>query len=689
MSDLPNLDHPDDDPHLWLEEIEGGKAVAWVDAQSAETLTAFSGPGFDADRAALLAIMDSPDKLPYVARHGSYLYNFWIDVDQPKGVWRRTSLASFQTDAPRWETVIDLDALAKKDGEDWVWGGAQTLPGTHDLALVSLSVGGGDATVVREFDMHSLAFIEDGFTLPEAKTDIDWYDRDTLLVGSALGEGMTTSSGYARTARIWHRGTDFADAPVVFEVPEDHLACGAGTIARKNAPPLVVYVDVIGFFESDYHIGTLDGPQTRLDLPPDATKSMTETALAVKPRTAWKTGGRTYPPDSVLLIDYARFAAGERDFQCVATPGERVAINNSRWLTNDTLMVTALNDMRPVQTLWRREGNRWTAEEIEGLPQTGIARVWPLDAERLESDGSLLADVSDALTPSSLLCLNPDKTPVAAPALLKRAPAHFDASGLVISRHEAVSSDGERIPYVQVGPEGASGDAPVHLDGYGGFGVPRLRGYGGGIGKIWLERGGVSVTANIRGGGEFGTRWHEAGRLAGKRLSHDDFAAVAADLVARGVTVPGRIAAEGGSNGGHLIANMLTRYPRHFGALFCTIPLIDMRRYTKLLAGASWMAEYGDPEKSEDWAYLSEMSAYHTARPDAAYPPILIATARKDDRVHPGHARKMVAKLKKMGHAAWLYEPPAGGHGYGKDNAERATFTALGYAFLRDKIGWT
>ncbi len=689
MSDLPNLDQPDTDPHLWLEEIEGDKAVAWVDAQSAQTRAAFSSPAFEADRDALLAIMDSPDKLPYVTRRGGFYYNFWVDADNPKGLWRRTDEDSFRAETTTWSTIIDVDALAATDGEDWIWAGAQTLPGTHDRALVMLSVGGGDATVIREFDMTTLTFVEDGFALPEAKTDIDWYDRDTLLVATTLGDGMATTSGYSRTARIWRRGTDFADAPVVFEVPEDHLACGIGKIIRKNDVPLVIYADVIGFYESDEHIGTLDGPQIRLDLPLGATKQQTETALAVKPREDWTIGGETYPSDSVLLIDHARFLAGERDFQCVFTPGERLAISHFFWMADDALMICALDDMRPVHTIWRRRGAGWVAEDVTGLPEIGIAHVWPLDSVRRESDGSLLANVEDPLTPASLLYLNPTKNPDAAPAILKRAPAHFDATDLTITRHEALSTDGERIPYVQVGPKSASGNAPVHLTGYGGFGVPMLPGYSPGIGKTWLEKGGVSVTANIRGGGEFGTRWHEAGRLEGKRLSHDDFAAVAADLVTRGVTVPERIAAEGGSNGGHLIANMLTRYPERFGALFCTIPLIDMRRYTKLLAGASWMAEYGDPEKPEDWAFLSTMSAYHTARADADYPPILIATARKDDRVHPGHARKMVAKLKAMGHEAWLYEPPAGGHGYGKDNAERATFTALGYAFLRDKIGWT
>lgn len=684
MSDLPTLSEPDNDPNLWLEEIDGAEAVGWVDAQSAKTRAAFDGAGFARDRADLLTIMDSPDKLPNITRRGNWIYNYWIDAANPKGLWRRTTMAAFRSGSPDWEIVLDLDALAAAEDRDWIWGGAPTLPGTHDRAMMMLSVGGGDARVAREFDMASKTFVEDGFILPEAKTNLEWYDRDTLIVAAALGEGMMTASGYARTVRIWRRGEAFADARIVFEVPQDHMLC-VGEVLGRGAQRRVAYTDIISFFDTDLWVGDIDGPGERLDLPTSARKDTNGTALVVKPRTDWTVNGITHPSDSVLLIDFARFQTGARDFQTVFTPAERVSIGSFGFLRDDALMVNVLDDMRPVHTIWTRNGDTWAQRPVDGLPDIGTAYVWPLDAETEESNGDLLANVQDPLTPASLMLIEPGQ----APALLGQGPTHFDASGLVIERHEAISTDGTRIPYVQVGPKGAGGDAPVHMTGYGGFGVPMLPGYGAAIGKTWLEHGGISVTANIRGGGEFGTAWHEAGRLEGKRLSHDDFAAVADDLVKRGITVPGRIAAEGGSNGGHLIANMLTRYPERFGALFCTIPLIDMRRYTKLLAGASWAAEYGDPNTPEDWAYLGPMSAYHNVEAGKTYPPILIATARKDDRVHPGHARKMVAKLQGMGIESWLYEPPAGGHGYGKDNSERATFMALGYAFLREKIGWT
>lgn len=681
---LPSLAEPDNDPHLWLEEVEGAQAVAWVDAQSAKTMTVFSGPGFERDRADLLHIMDRPDKLPFVSRRGKWLYNYWLDAANPRGLWRRCTAESYAKDAPDWDIVLDLDALAETEGEDWIWAGARTLPGTHDLAILRLSRGGGDAVVLREFDIEARALVTGGFELAESKGDCDWVDRDTLLIFSSLGEGMATTSGYARTMRLWKRGTTASEAKTVFEIPADHMLCAGGVIRTSPDQPWMFH-DQIAFYATGLSIGDASGPKTRLDLPDDAEKDTDGTTLAVKTRTAWEVGGETHAPDSVLVIDLKRFLDGARDFRTLFVPTPTHAMGRMFWLGAGRLMVSTLDALRPVHTIWTREGDNWSSAPVTGLPEIGVSYVWSLDAEAAESNGDLVANAQSPLTPPSLMLIEPGK----APAVLKTGPDVFETGGLVVSQHEAVSSDGARIPYVQVGPKGANGDAPVHLMGYGGFGVPILPHYDGGIGKAWLEHGGVHVSASIRGGGEFGTAWHDAGRLADKVKSHDDFAAVAADLVARGVTVPGRIAAEGGSNGGLLIANMLTRFPGHFGALFCTIPLIDMRRYHKLLAGASWMAEYGDPDKPEDWDFMQEFSAYQAAAPGQKYPPILLATARKDDRVHPGHARKMAAKLQAMGYEAWLYEPPAGGHGYGKDNAERAAFMALGFAFMREKIGWT
>jgi prolyl oligopeptidase len=679
----PTVAEPDDDPYLWLEDIEGTRALAWVEAETERTLKTFGNAQFAADRDALAAILDRPDKLPFVARRGPWLYNFWLDAKNPRGLWRRTTLESFRLEQPAWEVLLDVDALAAAEGEDWVWGGALTRPGTHDRAIVRLSRGGSDAVVLREFDLSARTFVKDGFVLPEAKGWVSWLDPDTLLLNSAWG-GDATTSGYARTVRLWHRGSDAAEAPVLFDVPRQSMSVGAG-VDLEHASKLVWYVEQVGFF--DFNIWMADGEgnnRVKLDLPTDIHMLTHRGWMAVKPRTAWTVGGKTWPADTLLGIRLDAFMAGSRDFTVLFEPAGRRVLQSFLWSAG-RLVLSIFDNLQPVFEMLTPSDEDWARQDL-GLPSIGVVDLSSLDVEPSEGNGDLIATVQDPLTPHSLMLLEPNKGPV----VLKRSSPAFSPDGLVVTRHEAISVDGERIPYVQTGPAGETGEAPVLLGGYGGFGLPSRPTYNPIIGKLWLEQGGTSIIANIRGGGEFGTPWHDAGRNAGKRLSHDDFAAVAADLVRRGVTRPGRIAAEGGSNGGILITNMLTRYPERFGALFCTIPLIDMRRYSKLLAGASWIAEYGDPDKPEEWAWLKTYSAYHQAVPGQAYPPILIATTRRDDRVHPGHARKMTAKLRAMGYdQVYFYEPAAGGHGYGKDNKERAAFSALGYTFLKQQIGWS
>ncbi|WP_454621688.1 prolyl oligopeptidase family serine peptidase [Bradyrhizobium cenepequi] len=682
IDDRPTIAAPDDDPYLWLEEIEGARALEFVERQNRLTLEKFAGASFAADRDALAAIFDRPDNIPYVTRRGGLLYNLWKDAQHPRGLWRRTTLDEFRKANPNWEILLDVDRLAADEGEDWLLNWTSMRPGNDRRAMLSLSRGGSDAVTLREFDMDAKRFVTDGFILPEAKGGVDWVDDDTLLLSSAYGEGMATASGYSRTVRLWRRGEAVERAPVVFDVPADHMSASS-QVDDSSPVPRTWYIDRLDFFNLNAWLGDETGAKTKLDLPTSIWLLAYQDWFVVKLREAWTVGGNTYAPDTVLGMSLSAFLAGSRDFTVVFEPEPRRALQGFFW-TAGRLVLSILDELQPVFEICTPAANDWTRERLGGLPGIGVVDVWRLDGHISESKGDLLANVQDPLTPSSLMLIEK----VGAPTVLKQAPRTFVAEGLVVTQHEAISVDGERIPYVQTGPAIETGDASVHLTAYGGFGLAMKPYYNPALGKLWLERGGTIVEANIRGGGEFGTRWHDAGRYAGKRLAHDDFAAVAADLVRRGVTRPDRIAAEGGSNGGILITNMLVRYPERFGALFCTIPLIDMRRYTKLLAGASWIAEYGDPDKPEEWAWLQTYSAYHMARPGQTYPPILIATTRRDDRVHPGHARKMTAKLQAMGYEAYLYEPAAGGHGYGKDNKERAAFTALGLGFLREKIGW-
>jgi prolyl oligopeptidase len=679
IDDRPTIAAPDDDPYLWLEEIEGEAATAFADRQSKATLEKFGTAGFAADWDTLAAIYDRPDNIPFVTRRSGFLYNLWKDANSPRGIWRRTTLDEFRKQDPSWETLLDIDKLAADENEDWLLSWVQMR---HGRAMLSLSRGGSDAVTLREFNIDAKSFVPEGFVLPEAKGGAEWLDADTLLLSSAFGSGMATTSGYARTIRLWRRGADVGQAPVVFETTPDSMGAFSN-VDRTAAIPRIWFVEQLGFFDVNLWLGDENGAKTRLDLPTDIWMEAHQDWLVVKRRTAWTVGGQTYAPDTVLGMSLSAFLAGDRHFTMVFETAPRRALQGFFWSAG-RLVLPILDELQPVFEVLTPSATGWASTGLPGLPKIGVVDVWRLDTEESESNGDLLANLQDPLTPSSLMLIES----FAAPALLKRAPRTFSAAGLVVTQHEAISIDGERIPYVQTAPDAETGDAPVHMSAYGGFGHSVRPYYNSAIGKLWLERGGTSVQANIRGGGEFGTRWHDAGRYAGKRLSHDDFAAVAADLVRRGVTSANRIAAEGGSNGGILISNMLTRYPERFGALFCTIPLIDMRRYTKLLAGSSWIAEYGDPDKPEEWVWLQTYSAYHAAVPEKKYPPILLATTRRDDRVHPGHARKMAAKLQAMGYEAYFYEPAAGGHGYGKDNKERAAFTALGFAFLKDKIGW-
>jgi prolyl oligopeptidase len=682
VDDRPTLTAPDDDPWLWLEEIEGTQALDFVERQNSLTLAAFGGKTFEHDRDILAAIYDRPDNIPYVSRRGNDLHNLWKDASHPRGLWRRTTMAEFRKASPDWETMLDIDQLAASEGEDWLLSQIATMPGSS-RAMLSLSRGGSDAVTLREFDLATKSFVADGFTLPEAKGGVDWLDADTLLLSSAHGEGMTTSSGYARTVRLWRRGQPVDEAQVIIETTPDHMMI-YGSVDDTGTAPRTWIIDQIDFFNHAIWLRDAAGVTTRLDLPTGIWMQAHGDWFAMKLRKDWTVEGRTYATDTVLGISLSAFLAGSRDFAILFEPAPRRALQGLFWVAGK-LVLSILDELKPRFEIRTPSTTGWSREMLPGLPGIGVVDVWPLDRHPSESNGDLLANVQDPLTPPSLLLI---ERGVASPTVLKQAPKTFTPDGLVVTQHEAISIDGERIPYVQTGPAAEIGDAPVYMSAYGGFGLSVKPYYNASLGKLWLERGGTTVQANLRGGGEFGTRWHDAGRLAGKKLSHDDFAAVAADLVRRGVTQPKRIAAQGGSNGGILITNMLVRYPERFGALFCTIPLIDMRRYTKLLAGASWIAEYGDPDKPDEWEWLQTYSAYHNVKAGQPYPPILIATTRRDDRVHPGHARKMAAKLQAMGYEAWLYEPAAGGHGYGKDNKERAGFEVLGYRFLKERIGW-
>ncbi|MCV7252574.1 S9 family peptidase [Mycobacterium hackensackense] len=654
------------DLNLWLEDITGDDALAWVRAHNEPTLAALSGEQFETMRAEALEVLDTDARIPYVRRRGEHLYNFWRDEANPRGLWRRTTLESYRTEAPVWDVVIDLDELARADDENWVWAGAEVIEPDHSRALISLSRGGADAVVVREFDMTTREFVSaelGGFELPEAKTHISWADPDTVLVGTDFGEGSLTDSGYARLVKRWQRGQDLADAPTVHAGERSDVIVVA-SVDRTPGFERTLISRAVDFFNDEIY--ELRGAELiPIDAPTDATVSVHRDWLLIELRTDWK----GYAAGSLLAADYREFLDGTADIAVVFTPDQHTCLHQYSW-TRDKLVVVTLADVASrVQILTPGD---WKAADVPGLPDNTnivIAGADPYGDE-------IFLDSSGFTTPSRLLLGSHD----GAFGEIKRAPAFFDADGIEVSQHFAVSADGTRVPYFVVGRPGAAG--PTLLGGYGGFEVSRTPAYDGVLGRLWLARGGTYVLANIRGGGEYGPGWHTQAMRAGRHLVDEDFAAVARDLVARGITTVPHLGAQGGSNGGLLMGIMLTRYPELFGALVCSVPLLDMKRFHLLLAGASWVAEYGNPDDPGDWEFISKYSPYQNISADRSYPPILITTSTRDDRVHPGHARKMTAALEAAGHPVSYYENIEGGHGGAADNSQAAFRAALIYSYL-------
>jgi prolyl oligopeptidase len=664
-----------DDPYLWLEEVSGDKALAWVREQNAVSTRELEAvPVFKEVRDRTLAILNSKERIPYVSKHGRYVYNFWRDAKNVRGLWRRTTLDDYKKTVPHWEIVIDLDQLASAEKENWVWKSANIIEPGYDLALVSLSRGGADATVVREFNLTTKHFVTNGFTLPEAKSRVDWRDRDTLYVGTDFGPGSLTKSGYPRVVKEWKRGTPLSDARTTFEGSVDDVSVGAYSVLDHGRT--YDFVDRSPtFFTDEIHVRRGD-KWVRVEKPNDASLYTFGDWLLLRLRTDWSVGGKTYAGGSLVATKFDAFLEGQRQFDVLFQPTERTSLSGVSD-TKNYLIVTELDNVRSRPYLMRHEQGRWTRSPIEA-PNFGTVSVSGIDAN--ESDDYFMT-VEDYLTPSTLYFGVAGKS---TREKLKSLPAFFEASGLEIQQFEARSKDGTRVPYFQVGPKNLklNGTSPTLLYGYGGFEVPMLPGYNPAVGAGWLERGGVFVVANIRGGGEFGPRWHQAARKENRQRAYDDFIAVAEDLVRRKVTSPKHLGIQGGSNGGLLMGAMLTQRPDLFGAVVCQVPLLDMRRFNQLLAGASWMDEYGDPDQPEQWAYIQKYSPYHNVRSGVRYPRVFFTTSTRDDRVHPGHARKMVARMKEQGHDVLYYENIEGGHGGAANNEQAAYMRATAYAFL-------
>jgi prolyl oligopeptidase len=682
------------DPYQWLEDVQGERALAWVRERNrhSEGLL-MAQPGFEERRRLIREVLDSREQIPYVQRQGNWFYNLWRDASNPRGLWRRTTLAEYQKAQPAWETVLDIDALGKAEKENWVWAGANCLGPSYSRCLLRLSRGGADANVMREFDTTSKRFVDGGFALPEAKMDVDWLDANTLLVGTDFGAGSLTDSGYPRVIKRWQRGQPLASAVTVFEGQKADVAVQA-SVDHTPGFERAIITRAVGFYTSEQFV--LQGSTAvKLAKPDDAQIAFWRDKLLLTLRSDWavsdSTGkSQTWPKGSLLIADAAAYLKGTRNFTALFTPTATRSLEDYT-LTRSSVLVNVLDNVASRIEAWTPNpsgAGGFTSRAVKA-PYPGKLSVSALHDPQLKDDPlaeHYFINAADFLQPDSLQL---GSTASDERTLLKSRPTFYDATGMRAEQRFARSKDGTRVPYFVVWPKGAKADGnnPTLLYGYGGFEVALSPWYSGAMGRVWASRGGVYVVANIRGGGEFGPAWHQAAILKDKQKSYDDFAAVAEDLITTKVTSAAQLGIQGGSNGGLLVGAVMLQRPELFKAAVCQVPLLDMQRYHKLLAGASWMAEYGDPEKAEDWAFISRYSPYQNVKAGKQLPQVLFATSTRDDRVHPGHARKMAARMLEQGHAPLYWENIEGGHGGAADNGQRAQMMALEYTFLWQQLG--
>jgi prolyl oligopeptidase len=678
------------DPYLWLEDIDGEKALAWVKEQNERTRKDLaSTPGFETMRAQALAALDAGSRLPSLAWHGSHLYNLWKDAEHPRGLFRRTTLATLRKGSPSWTAVLDIDDMSKRDDKSWVFKSMQCLPPAHERCLVSLSPGGGDAVEIREFDAASLRFVEGGFFIPLAKSAVGWIDQDALYVATDFGPGSLTEAGYPRLVKVWRRGTPLSAARTLFEGARTSVRV-AGRRVRTPGGDVDLVVEDTTFWTARRQrlTGVLTEPKTQpLDVPETAVLAGGfDGRLVFALHDAWRTGERTIRAGSVVIVD----PAGRRAVDVLVEPAAgEVVETQDVVVTDQSVLVPLLDNVRGrLDRFTPDTGGGWKRDRI-ALPDNGAVSVMTAD----DRSGDALVEFETFLTPPTLYHVPGGATSA---AVVTSEEPTFDGSRFEVFQQWAVSKDGTRIPYFVVAPRGLprDGSRPAHIFSYGGFRSTLKPSYSGSYephhgayGKLWLERGGVFVLANIRGGGEFGPSWHASVLKENRHKVLEDFEAVAEDLVRTGFTRSSRLGIEGRSNGGLLTLATMNRRPELYGAVIAGVPLSDMARYHEMLAGASWVAEYGDPRIADEWAYLQRYSPYQNFRAGVPYPPVFIYGSNRDDRVHPGHGRKAAAKLQALGHRVWYYENVEGGHGASSTNEQLAYRIALSYAHLWRALG--
>jgi prolyl oligopeptidase len=666
-----------DDPYQWLEEVESEKSLEWVNEWNQKSLAAFSAHSdyqniFDMN----LRILNADDRIATPTIYGDYIYNFWQDQQHERGIWRRANKESYLSGVPEWQILLDLDELSRKEGVKWVFKGASGLFPDFQKFLVSLSDGGGDAVFIREFDIPSVSFVDPGFYLPEAKGSAVWIDENTLMVATDFGEGVTTS-GYPMQVKILKRGTEPAQAREIFKGEEKDMGVWGYTIPTYEKVYQLV-TRRISFYEGDYCF-VEDGRLIKPELPGDIElNSIFNSQVILQLKSDWSAGGRTFPQGAVISIAYDDLIHHKQNFQLIISPGERESITEISH-TSDRLLVNMLVDVKSELHAYRYEDG-WIKEKLN-VPGMGSISLGSCD----DFSNTFFFHYENFLEPATLYHGDAVTGEI---QKVKSLSSWFPTENYEVKQFHALSKDGTGIPYFVVHSKNLeyNGKNPTLLYAYGGFEIPMLPRYSAITGTAWLEKGGVYVLANLRGGGEFGPDWHQAGLKNNRQRIYNDFHAVAEDLTAKGITSPSKLGIHGGSNGGLLVGVAFTQRPDLYHAVVCAVPLLDMKRYNKLLAGASWMAEYGNPDIPEEWKYIQKYSPYHNLKKGMDYPEVFFNTSTRDDRVHPGHARKMVAKMNDMGYPVFYFENTEGGHAGASTNEQRARMYAQTYTYLQMKL---
>ncbi len=665
------------DPYQWLEEVDNEKALEWVEKWNDKSLDVItSQEDYEQLYEKNLEILNSSDRIAAPSIYGEYIYNFWQDQNYQRGIWRRTTKESYLSGNPDWEILLDIDKLAGKDNIKWVFKGATGLFPDYNRFLVSLSKGGGDAVIVKEFDVSSKSFIENGFYLPEAKGSASWIDKNTLMVSTDFGEGVTTS-GYPMQVKIWKRGTDLSDAKEVFKGKEEDMGIWGYTLPTENKIYQLI-TRRTSFYSGDYYFIEKD-KLVKLDVPDDIElNTVFQNKVIFQLKSDWEINNQKFKQAAVISADYDDLIEGNYNFELVVEPDEKSSISGMT-NTKNQLLVNMLNNVK--SELYACEWNNgWQKKQINA-PDFGTISLGASD----EFSDSYFFYFQNFLEPSTLYYGHAETGEF---TKVKSLPSWFDTEDFEVKQFEATSKDGTKIPYFVVHKKSMKldGSNPTLLYAYGGFEIPSLPRYSALTGTGWLEKGGVYVLANIRGGGEFGPRWHQAGLKENRQRVFDDFHAVAGNIIDKKITSPEKLGIYGGSNGGLLVGVAFTQRPELYNAVVCAVPLLDMKRYNKLLAGASWMAEYGNPDIPEEWAYIKKYSPYHNVKKGKDYPEVFFTTSTRDDRVHPGHARKMVAKMSDMDYKVYYFENTEGGHAGASTNEQRAKMYALIYSYLQMKL---